>query len=118
MFSVNLTQLSECAQEMADNAKFLSNSLGELKQCQSALHSLSSMSGIVENIQTLAMELDEEQRGFSQLAHTLGEVTKYYKHCEQQIEKQYEQGAITYQKLKVNFSNLDNINSFFKELEK
>lgn len=117
MFSVNLTQLSECTQEMTDYAKFLSESLENMKQCQSVLHSLSSMSGIDENIETLAMQLEEEQRGFNQLAHTLEEISRYYKHCEKQIEEQYEQGAITYQKLKVSFSNLDNINSLFNELD-
>ncbi|WP_167955888.1 hypothetical protein [Anaerosporobacter faecicola] len=117
MFSVNLSKFPERIQEIRDNAIQLSKFQDRMEQCQSVLHSLSGMEEIIEQMRILGQQLDEEKRSFVQLADTLAEVKKYYEHCERKIEEQYEQGEVSYQKLKTGFRNIDNIDSFFQEIE-
>lgn len=117
MFSVELTQLSKCSQTIMDNAKFLELSIEGMEQCKSNLRSFSGMSGIIEQMQSLGLQLEEEKKGFVKLAVTLDEIIKYYEHCEEQIEARYEQSEIVYQKLEVKFKDLDSINLFFEKLE-
>lgn len=117
MFSVELTQLYKCSQTIMDNAKFLELSIEDMERCKSNLCSLSGMSEIIEQMQSLGRQLEEEYKGFEQLAFTLNEIIRYYEHCDKQIEARYEQGEVVYQKLKVKFENLDTISSFFERLE-
>ncbi|WP_455713959.1 hypothetical protein [Anaerosporobacter sp.] len=117
MFSVELTQLSKCSQKIMDYEKYLEIGIEDMEQCKSNLRSLSGMSGIIEQMQSLGIQLEQEKKGFEQLAHTLNEIIKYYEHCEKQIEDRYERGKIVYQKLEVKFKDLDTISSFFEKLE-
>lgn len=117
MFSVELAQLYKCSQTIMDNTKSLEISIEGMEQCNSNLCSLSGLSGIIEQMQSLGIELEEEKKGFEQLVLTLDEIIKYYEHCDKQIEARYEQGEVVYQKLKVKFKNLDTISSFFERIE-
>ena len=116
MFSANLKEMMQSYEAFEGYLNVLKQELEEITNISVRISSLSQMEEPYRQLCTIKEELTAEYNALRQMIRVLDKAALHYAQCEERLEKEYENSAVSYEKKNVGYISLDDVGELLKDI--